>query len=88
MISNYTAMIGDRVQHIVTGFKGIITSHAQHLAGCDRFWIEPEVGTDGKPFEGQWADIDLVRVIDIQVVPRVEYARRRPGGFDLPPSRR
>ena len=33
-MSNSTPKLGDRVKCRITGFVGIIISHAQHLTGC------------------------------------------------------
>ena len=84
---NSDPKLGDEVRHKVTGFTGIVTTHAKHLAGCDRVWIEPRVGDDGKARDGQWADIDLVEVVSASVIAPVAYDRRAPGGFDLPRTR-
>ncbi len=86
-MSNREPTLGDEVRHKVTGFTGIVTTHAKHIAGCDRLWVEPKVGDDGKLRDGQWADIDMVEVITPGAVDVVTYARRAPGGVDLPPSR-
>jgi hypothetical protein len=86
-MTNREPTLGDEVCHKVTGFKGIVTSHSKHLSGCDRLWVEPTVGDDGKLREGQWADIDMVDIVTPAVIAAVQYDRRAPGGIDLPPSR-
>ena len=86
-MSNRDPGLGDEVRHKVTGFTGIITSHSKHLAGCDRFWVEPKVGADGKAIDGQWADIDLVEIVRPNAVEPVKYTRAAPGGIDLPAPR-
>lgn len=85
--SNRLPAIGDEVRHKVTGFSGIITTHAKHLAGCDRFWIEPKVDSNGKAMDGQWADIDLIEIVRPNVIDPIVYERKAPGGIDLPKSR-
>ena len=40
-----------------------ITIRAKHLAECDRLWVSPPVGSDGKMIEGQWFDIDLLEIV-------------------------
>lgn len=84
---NTEPRLGDEVRHKVTGFVGIVTTHATHLSGCDRVWIEPRVGEDGKSRDGQWADIDMVEIVQADVLTPVVYYRRPPGGFDLPRTR-
>jgi hypothetical protein len=86
-MTNRDPSLGDEVQHKITGFIGIVTYHAKHLTGCDRLWIEPKVGDDGKTREGQWADIDMVFIVRPNVIEPVVYTRAAPGGVDLPRSR-
>ena len=86
-MTNRLPTLGDRVKCRVTGFTGIITTHAKHLAGCDRLWAEPPVGADGKHVEGRWFDIDMVEIVEANVVDVVTYDRKAPGGVDLPPTR-
>jgi hypothetical protein len=84
---NRDADLGDMVRDKVTGFQGTITIRAKHLAGCDRFWVAPPVGSDGRMIEGQWLDIDLVEIVTPSAVQVIEYARKAPGGFDVPKIR-
>jgi hypothetical protein len=86
-MTNRDPSLGDEVRNKVTGFTGIVTTYAKHLAGCDRLWVEPRVGEDGKARDGQWSDIDMVEIVSPGVVEPVAYIRRAPGGVDLPPSR-
>lgn len=86
-MTNRLPALGDKVRCKVTGFTGIVTTHAQHLAGCDRFWIEPSVGEDGKKRDGAWMDIDMVEILEPAVLEPVRYTRNAPGGVDLPQSR-
>ncbi|HCO91071.1 MAG TPA: hypothetical protein DIT40_08875 [Alphaproteobacteria bacterium] len=86
-MTNREPTLGDKVRCKITFFVGIVTTHAKHLAGCDRLWIVPPVGADGKPLDGQWMDIDMVEIIQPTAVEPVVYDRRAPGGIDLPPSR-
>lgn len=87
-MSNSDPKLGDRVKCKITGFTGIVCTYASHLAGCDRLWVEPPIGEDGKRRDGSWFDIDMVDVVDRSVVQKVAYNRAKPpGGFDQPPSR-
>lgn len=79
--------LGDRVKCKVTGFTGIVGTHAKHLAGCDRLWVDPPVDRDGKYVEGRWFDIDMVEIVDAGAVDVIVYDRKAPGGVDLPPTR-
>jgi hypothetical protein len=33
--------LGSTVRDKITGFKGIVTSRAVHMNGCDRYWVQP-----------------------------------------------
>lgn len=87
MTINRSPALGDRVRDRVTGLEGIVTAHSKHIAGCDRLWMSPRVGSDGKQVEGQWIDIDLVEILETSVIAPVSYERLSPGGTNLPPSR-
>lgn len=86
-MTNRVPSLGDEVKHKITGFTGIVTVHAKHLTGCDRLWVEPKVGDDGKARDGQWGDIDMLEILRPSVIEPVKYTRAAPGGVDLPPSR-
>ncbi len=77
-----TIELGSRVRDVVTGFKGIATSRAIHMNGCDRYWIQPPVGKDGKNADGLWVDVTTLEVTEESAIKLPEETRaRRPGGF-------
>ncbi len=86
MTTNNLPTLGDLVCDRVTGFQGIVTTHAKHLTGCDRLWVEPKIGEDGKRRDGCWVDIDMLDIVTAGAVQRVVYTRAAPGGADLPRS--
>jgi hypothetical protein len=86
-MTNRLPALGDLVRDRVTHFEGIVTSHAQHLTGCDRLWVEPKVDAEGRIREGRWVDIDMLEIIQPTAIERVVYNRKAPGGVDLPASR-
>lgn len=86
-MNNRLPELGDRVRDKITGFEGIVTTHATHLTGCDRLWVSPKVGEDRKMIDGMWVDIDMLDIVTPQAVERVIYSRMAPGGIDLPKSR-
>lgn len=48
--------LGKEAKDKITGFKGIITGHAEYLTGCDQYLIQPE-GTDQTKYpEANWFD--------------------------------
>lgn len=55
--------LGVECKSIVSGFKGTITSRAQHLNGCDRYWVQPKVGKDMKMPDGMWFDEGEMEII-------------------------
>lgn len=87
MTANRLPDLGDKVRDKITGFEGIVVSYSRHIAGCDRLWIEPKIGADGKRGDGVWIDIDLAEIVEASVVAPIVYTRRAPGGIDLPSPR-
>lgn len=55
--------LGKEVKAIVTGFTGIVMSRSECLYGCNRYHIQPKVGTDGKIIDGYWFDEDDIEVV-------------------------
>jgi len=53
---------GKEVESRVTKLKGVITSRSQNLYGCNRYFIQPPVGADGKVPDGWWVDEDDITV--------------------------
>lgn len=87
--------LGDRVQDVVTGLKGIVMTRAEHVYGCNRYWVQPEEVKDGKAVEGQWWDEDQLKLVRRGVVaasvpeaPPLRVAAARPGGAAGQPSSR
>lgn len=55
--------LGIKAKSRISGFTGIITSRAEHLNGCNRYWVEPTIDKEGKLRSGSWIDEDeLIRV--------------------------
>lgn len=70
--------LGVEVKSSISGFKGIVTSRAEHVNGCNRYWIAPKVGKDGKMLEGTWLDeAELI----VTSKPKVERKNNDRGGF-------
>lgn len=82
--------LGDEVVCLVTGFKGIVTSTAQCLTGCDRVVVQPPVGKDGKHADSLWVDVNAVKIVKkgkvkpTMVQAPIDEPARKVGG---PPSR-
>lgn len=60
---NMKAELGDEAKCKVTGFRGIITSTAQCLTGCDRVSIQAPMKKDGTYGENYWVDVAAVEII-------------------------
>ena len=54
--------LGDKVQDIISGFKGIVTGKAEYLNGCVSFLVEGEVDKDGKTVN-HWFDEQRLHVM-------------------------
>ena len=54
--------LGDTAKDIVTGYEGVVTSHAQYLTGCDQYAIQP-VAKGGTWSEGKWFDGNRLKVV-------------------------
>ncbi len=89
--------LGSKIQCKVIGMEGIATSYNVNKNGCVRVHLQPEVGKDGKAIEGEWIDIQDVKVLiselegkDIMCIPGTETIEeiaedlQNPGGPDLP----
>jgi len=53
---NFTLENGTVVKSNVSGFSGMITSRADHLNGCNRYFVNPPVDKEGKLPDGYWFD--------------------------------
>ena len=75
---NFTLLNGQTVKSNVSGFVGVITSRADHLNGCNRYFVSPSVDKDGKLPDGYWFDEAELEVIE---EPKVERKNNDRGGF-------
>lgn len=72
--------LGAKAFDWVTGLRGVITARAEHLHGCNRYWIQPPVDKDGKVIEGYWFDEAQIRIEEEPKAERVESNRGGPMG--------
>lgn len=70
--------LGNEARSKTCGFKGIITSRADHLNGCDRYWLAPMVDKQGKLMEGSWFD-----EVELEIISRKKsnIINKNTGGF-------
>lgn len=69
----------------ITGFKGLIVGHSNHITGCDQFHIQPECDSNSldKFLEGHWFDAGRVEISDEIVITIGEVSGEEPGA-DIP----
>jgi hypothetical protein len=55
--------LGDEVEDVVTGFRGITTCKTDYLNGCAKFGVQPKQGKDGKMPETWHIDEPQLKVV-------------------------
>jgi hypothetical protein len=75
MEKTFAFELGDKVKDRISGLDGVVISRAEHLFGCNRYWIAPQGHKDGKPLEGCWSDEDALELVEAQVIKRQSYIR-------------
>lgn len=48
---------------VITGFRGIVTGHADYITGCDQWLIQPDA-TDKTYNEAKWFDENRLEIVD------------------------
>jgi hypothetical protein len=68
----------------VTGYKGTVTGSVIYFPnGMIQLMLAPKVGKDGKRGDGEWFDIDRVKVKGV----KSQLAKAKDGADSAPPSR-
>lgn len=75
--------LGQEVEDVVTGFKGIATSRTIYMRGCDRYSVSPPAKDGVLPEQEAFDEPDL-RVVGDGVYVKPE---EKPGGPRFTPSR-
>ena len=70
--------LGSTVTSLISGFSGIVTSRAEHLNGCNRYWVAPKVDKDGKLPDGLWMDENELEVVSSK---NIKTEGVKTGGF-------
>jgi len=78
-MSDFTIALGSKVKSNISGFQGMVTSRAEHLNGCNRYWVSPPVDKDGKLPDGYWFDEGELDVVEETT--RKKETELPPGGF-------
>ena len=55
--------LGKEVESKVTRLVGVVTARSENLYGCDRYYIQPPIGSDKKVPDGWWFDEDDIVVV-------------------------
>ena len=58
----FTHNLGVEVETRVQRLKGIIVSRSENIYGCNRYYVQPKAGKDGKAIDGWWVDEDDIIV--------------------------
>jgi len=77
-MTNFKLNNGEKVKSSISGFQGLITARADHLNGCNRYWVQPPVDKDGKMQDGSWFDEGELERVAAAELPRTNSNR---GGF-------
>lgn len=67
-VKKHLDLLGRRVEDLVTGFKGVVTSIGFDLYGCVQAVVHPGVDKDGKVMEQLWFDVARLRVSEAEPV--------------------
>ena len=76
--TTFRIKLGSEVKSNISDFKGIVTCAASHLNGCDRYFVNPKIGKDGKLPDGYWFDDGELIVLKAPVLERKNIQN---GGF-------
>lgn len=76
--------MGLKAVDTLSGYEGTITGHCIHATGCDQICLGGGLDKDGKPREGQWFDINRIRIVSEAPVWTPGQATK-PGACCTPP---
>lgn len=82
--------LGDEVEDLITGFRGVAIAHHHYLHGCDRFTVQPKkLGSDKKPVGLETFDVPQLKLIKKNsFVPVPQPKETPPGGPQHEPAAR
>lgn len=73
--------LGDEVKCKITGYRGIVTSIAKCITGCDRATVQPPVNKKGEIPTSHWLDLDALEILHkVKVPPQEVTNAKKPGG--------
>lgn len=81
IVQENLALLGLRVEDLVSGFKGVVVTMTFDLYGCVQALVHPGVNADGKMGEREWFDVARLVVVDnrpVMPVPTFAGAAKDP----------
>ena len=80
-LPNGKVELGDQVEDVVSGFKGIVMARTEWLNGCARIVVQPKVGKDRKMPDNACFDEPQLKIIKRANTPKpVRKQRASTGG--------
>lgn len=79
MAKTFKHDLGIRVKDIITGYTGIITGRAEHITGCNTYWVNSQTIKDGKIVGAEYFDEDRLVKVDEGIKPATVQGKK-PGG--------
>ncbi len=58
------SVLGFTYKDRITGFQGIATGYVEYLTGCNQVLLAPPIGSDGKPQEAHWFDVQRLALVE------------------------
>ena len=83
-MQEHLKLLGFKVQDVVTGFLGIVTSISFDLYGCVQAVVQPEANEKGELGEARWFDLKRLRTTRAKPMMAVPLFDVVPGGQVLP----
>ena len=69
---------GNIVKSKSMGLEGTITSRSESLYGCNRYYVQPQIGADGKVPDGWWVDEGDIKFIAVGLAHEAKEAAQKP----------
>lgn len=73
---------GQKVEDLVSGFKGVITTKAENISGCIQYIVTARADKNKEP-ETRWIDEERIKVIGGTIL----VNKRKTGGIQQHPRR-
>jgi len=77
-------ILGQEVKDKITGFKGIVTGHADYLTGCNQYCVLPSKLKDNNIIEGRWFDEGRLKLVSKKINFTTEDVMDDEPGCDSP----